>query len=134
MRSMGRSAAGIIGMRLAQDDMIIGMDIVKPNQSMFVISEKGFGKRVNYSNFVNKGRGGKGMAYIKITDKNGCAVGLRSVYPEDEVIITSLSGMTIRLKAKEISTIGRTAVGIKLLDLNENDQISDFAIVSEEEE
>jgi len=134
MRSMGRSAAGIIAMRLSQDDIIIGMDLIRSKQSMFVISEKGFGKKVQYNNFTNKGRGGKGMAFIKVTDKNGYAVGIKSVYPDDEIIISSVSGMTIRLKAKDISTQGRSTVGIKLLDLGENDLVSDFAVVSESEE
>jgi len=134
MRSMGRSAAGIIAMRLSQDDIIIGMDIVKDDNDMFVISEKGFGKRVHYNNFTNKGRGGKGMAYIKVAEKNGFAVGVKSVFSEDEIIISSISGMTIRLKAKDISVQGRSASGIKLLDLGENDIVSDFAVVTESAE
>jgi len=134
MRPMGRTAAGIIGMRLDGEDYIIGMDIVKEGSTLFVISDKGFGKRITYSNFVNKGRGGKGMTYLKITDKNGSAAGIRSVLATDEIIITSLSGMTIRLLAKDISTQGRATVGIKLLELSENDLVSDFAVLSETEE
>ena len=133
MRSMGRTAAGIIGMRLAPDDYIIDMDIVKDNTSLFVISEKGYGKRVSFNNFVNKGRGGKGMAYLKITDKNGYAVGIRSVSLTDEIIISALSGMTIRILARDISSQGRSTVGIKLLDLSDNDAVSDFAVITEEE-
>ncbi len=133
MRSMGRTAAGIIGMRLAPDDYIIDMDIVKNNTSLFVISEKGYGKRVSFNNFVNKGRGGKGMAYLKITDKNGYAAGIRSVSLTDEIIISAFSGMTIRILAKDISSQGRSTVGIKLLDLNDNDAVSDFAVITEEE-
>ncbi len=131
MRSMGRSAAGIIGMRLDGEDHIIGMDIVKDGSSMFVITEKGFGKRIPYNNFTNKGRGGKGMAYLKITDKNGEAAGIRSVLPEDEIIITSVTGMTIRLVAKDVSSQGRSTVGIKLLELNDTDIVSDFAVITE---
>ena len=134
MRSMGRSAAGIIGMRLDKDDHIIGMDIVKEGSSLFVISEKGFGKRVPYNNFANKGRGGKGMAYLKITDKNGTAAGIRSVLPEDEIIITAVSGMTIRLVARDVSSQGRSTVGIKLLELTDPDIVSDFAVITEGDE
>ena len=133
MRSMGRSAAGIIGMRLDGEDHIIGMDIVKKDSSLFVITEKGFGKRVPYNNFTNKGRGGKGMAYLKITDKNGVASAVKSVFPDDEIIITAVSGMTIRLVSKDISSQGRSTVGIKLLDLNDNDTVSDVAIITEDE-
>ena len=134
MRSMGRSAAGIIGMRLDKDDHIIGMDIVKAGSSLFVITEKGFGKRVSYNNFANKGRGGKGMAYLKITDKNGSAAGIRSVLPDDEIIITAMSGMTIRLVAKDVSSQGRSTVGIKLLELTDPDIVSDFAVITEDDE
>ncbi|MDM7988265.1 MAG: DNA gyrase subunit A [Smithella sp.] len=131
MRSMGRAAAGIIGMRLMKEDIIIGIDIVKKNTSLFVITEKGFGKRVNYQNFSNKGRGGKGMAYVKVTDKNGFASGIKSVYPSDEIIITSMNGMTIRVLAEEISIQGRATVGVKLLDLSGDDRVTDFAAISE---
>ena len=132
MRSMGRTALGIIGMRLEKDDIIIGADVVKANSSLFVISEKGYGKRVNYDNFINKGRGGKGMAYMKVTDKNGVSAGIKSVFLDDEIIITSKGGMTIRLTAKDISIQGRSTVGVKLLDTKEDDVISDFAVISEE--
>jgi DNA gyrase subunit A len=88
-------------------------------------------KRVPYNNYVNKGRGGKGMAYMKITDKNGAAAGIRSVMSTDEIIITSQSGMTIRLLAGDISSQGRSTVGIRLLDINDTDTVSDFAVISE---
>ncbi len=131
MRSMGRNAAGIIGMRLGKDDIIIGIDMVKKNSSLFVITEKGYGKRVNYQNFANKGRGGKGMAYVKVTDKNGHANGVKSVYNSDEIIITSKSGMAIRLLAEDVSIQGRATVGVKLLDLQDDDFVTDFAAISE---
>jgi len=132
MRSMGRNAAGIIGMRLGKDDIIIGNDIVKKNSSLFVITEKGYGKRVNYQNFSNKGRGGKGMVYVKITEKNGHSSGIKSVYNSDEIIITSKNGMAIRLLAEDVSTQGRATVGVKLLDLGDDDCVTDFAAISEE--
>jgi len=131
MRSMGRNAAGIIGMRLAKDDVIMGIDLVKKNSSLFVITEKGYGKRVDYKNFANKGRGGKGMAYVKVTDKNGFANGVKSVFDSDEIIITSKNGMAIRLLAEDVSMQGRATVGVKLLDLKDDDYVTDFAAISE---
>jgi len=131
MRSMGRNAAGIIGMRLGKDDIIIGNDIVKKNSSLFVITEKGYGKRVNYQNFSNKGRGGKGMIYVKVTEKNGYSSGIKSVYNSDEIIITSKSGMAIRLLAEDVSIQGRATVGVKLLDISGDDGVTDFAVISE---
>lgn len=132
MRAMGRSAAGIIGMRLRNEDEIIGMDVVKKNTSLFVVTSKGYGKRVEYKNFATKGRGGKGMAYVKVTDKNGEAVGIRSVNPTDEIIIASKSGKTIRLTAKEVSTQGRSTVGVRLLDVEGEDKVTDFAAIPED--
>ena len=119
-------------MRLEKTDFIIGLDVVQSNSSLFIISEKGFGKRVNYSNFATKGRGGKGMTYLKITDKIGPAVGIRSVLPEDEIIISSKSGMTIRVVAKDVSVQGRTASGVKLLDIEDGDCVTEFAVITEE--
>jgi len=131
MRAMGRTAAGIIGMRLASDDRIIGSDVVKKDSTLFVITEKGYGKRVNYHNFVNKGRGGKGMAYVKITGKNGNSVGIKSVFLDDDIIISSKGGMTIRLVAKDVAIQGRSTVGVKLLDTKDLDDVSDFAVITD---
>ncbi len=131
MRSMGRNAAGIIGMRLGKDDVIMGIDMVRKNSSLFVITEKGYGKRVDYKNFINKGRGGKGMAYVKVTNKNGSANGVKSVFDSDEIIITSKNGMAIRLLAEDVSLQGRATVGVKLLDLGDDDYVTDFAAISE---
>ncbi len=131
MRSMGRNAAGIIGMRLSSDDAIIGIDVVKKDSSLLVVTSKGYGKVVPYKNFAVKGRGGKGMQYVKITEKAGFAVVIRSVFPEDEVIIASMSGMTIRLQAKEISVQGRNSTGVRLLNTTEGDEVSDIAILTD---
>lgn len=132
MRSMGRAAAGIIGIRLSKGDSVIGIDVVKKNSSLFVISDKGYGKRVSFNSFATKGRGGKGMHYLKVSNKNGYSAGIRSVLPSDEIIIASKSGMTIRLTAKDISIQGRAAAGVKLLDVNDGDLITDFAVIDEE--
>ena len=132
MRSMGRAAAGIIGMRLDKDDRIIGMDIVKKDAMLFILTDSGYGKRVEYKHFATKGRGGKGMTCVKVSDKRGAAVGVRSVFPEDEVVIISKNGMAIRVLARDISMQGRTATGVKLLDITGEDTVTDFAVITEE--
>lgn len=134
MRAMGRNSSGIIGMRVASGDQIIAMDVVRPGSDLCVVTSRGYGKKTQYSHFATKGRGGKGMAYLKISDKNGVAIGVRSVHPEDEVIIASKKGMTIRLKAKEISYQGRTAAGVLLLQLDKDDEVTDFAVLYEDKE
>jgi DNA gyrase subunit A len=132
MRSMGRGAAGIIGMRLSESDKIIGLDVVKSGTSLFVVTEKGYGKRVAFEKFAAKGRGGKGMAYLKVVEKNGPAIGIKAVHPEDEIIISSKNGMTIRLVAQDVSLQGRSTVGVRLLNTKDNDFVSDLALISEE--
>ncbi len=132
MRPMGRAAAGIIGMRLAKDDEIIGLDVVKENSMLFAVTSMGYGKKVQYKNFASKGRGGKGMTFLKVTDKAGYAVNLRSVFPEDEIIIASKSGMTIRFLAKDVSEQGRATIGVRLLDIGGDDLVSDVALITEE--
>ncbi|MGQ9842296.1 MAG: DNA gyrase subunit A [Spirochaetota bacterium] len=134
MRAMGRNTSGIIGMRVTSGDQIIAMDVVKPKSDLCVVTSHGYGKKTQYSHFATKGRGGKGMTYLKISEKNGYAVGVRSVHPEDEVIIASKKGMTIRLKAKEISYQGRSAAGVVLLQLDKDDEVTDFAVLYEEKE
>ena len=132
IRNQGRSATGIIGIRLSPGDLVIGMDVVEADKSLFVISEKGFGKRVDYKNFAAKGRGGRGMTYLKITDKNGSAVRIASVREDDDIVVIAQSGMTIRLSAKEVSQIGRTAVGLRLVNLVEQDCVKDVALIADE--
>jgi DNA gyrase subunit A len=134
MRAMGRTAAGIIGMRLSDDeDEIIGADLVKENATLFVVTEFGFGKKIDYKNFMVKGRGGKGMAYLKINEKNGHAIGVSSVMDNDELIISSKEGMVIRLVAKDVSSQGRATVGVKLVNIKDNDYVCDFAVIPDEE-
>jgi DNA gyrase subunit A len=132
MRAMGRNAAGIIGMRIGDTDEVIGLDVAKENSSLFVITSKGFGKNMLFKNFANKGRGGKGMTYLKVTEKVGHAIEIRSVFPDDEIIIASKSGMTIRLLAKDVSVQGRTASGVRLLNIGDDDMVSDVAAITEE--
>ncbi|NUM42669.1 MAG: DNA gyrase subunit A, partial [Leptospiraceae bacterium] len=134
LRSQGRTATGVTGMRLAENDILVGVTIVDEKSDLLVITENGYGKRMDYSEFSAKGRGGKGMTYLKITDKNGPAVGVVSVSQEDEVIIIAVSGMVIRVNASEISKVGRATVGVKVVNIKEDDKAQDFAIISERED
>lgn len=132
MRSQGRTASGIIGMRLEKDDFIIGMDVVASGTSLLVVSGKGYGKRIAYNQFTAKGRGGKGMTYIKITDKNGPAMRIATVKDDDDIVVIAESGMALRLSAKDVSKIGRATVGVKIVDLKNNDRVRDVAILTDE--
>ncbi len=129
MRSQGRAASGIIGIRLDEGDYVIGMDVVRKDSYLFVISERGFGKKMAFTNFVAKGRGGKGMAYTKITDKNGPAVSIATILDSDDVFVATESGMTIRFSGSEIPTIGRSTVGVKLVSVESDDVVKNIAVM-----
>lgn len=133
LRSQGRSASGVTGMRLEETDSLIGILVVNESETIVVVSEKGFGKRMEHSEFGTKGRGGKGMTYLKITEKNGNAVAIASVKETDELLLISKSGMTIRIDAKDLSVLGRATVGVKLVDVKDDDKVIDIAVVSEDE-
>ncbi|TGM08838.1 DNA gyrase subunit A [Leptospira barantonii] len=131
IRAQGRTASGVTGMRLAEDDAIVGLSKFKEGEDIFVVSEEGYGKRLGFEEFAAKGRGGKGMAYLKVTEKNGFSVGTGSVGNEDEIILITQQGMTIRINAFDISKLGRTAVGVRIVDLKDNDKVQDFTVLGE---
>ncbi|MDX1959796.1 MAG: DNA gyrase subunit A [Leptospiraceae bacterium] len=134
LRSQGRTAGGVIGMRLSETDELIGVTLVDKQADLLVLTENGFGKRTSFEEFATKGRGGSGMTYVKITEKNGNAVALASVRETDEIMIITSSGMIIRVNASEISRVGRSTVGVRVVDLKEDDRITDIAVISEREE
>ncbi|MCC5813539.1 MAG: DNA gyrase subunit A [Leptospira sp.] len=131
LRSQGRTASGVTGMKLSEDDRIAGVCIVKPDTHLFVISENGYGKKTNFDEFSTKGRGGKGMTYLKTTEKNGKAVGLATVSEADEILVITQSGMAIRTPSIDVSTFGRSAVGVKIVNTKDEDAVIDFAILSD---
>lgn len=129
MRPQGRAASGIIGMTLEGQDYMSGLDVVKGQKSfLLVISESGYGKRVKYDEFGTKGRGGKGMAFFKATDKTGKAVAIRTVTENAEVIVTTLSGMVLRSEVKQIAVQGRTASGVRVVDITAGDKVADMTV------
>ncbi len=132
IRTMGRATRGVRGITVAKDDRVIGVVIPEPNKYLIVVTENGFGKRVKYTNFAVKGRGGKGMIYLKVSNKNGSAAAISSVGEDDEVIVTTSNGMVLRTTAKEISTSGRNTMGVKIVNIDKDDKVSDLAIVSNE--
>ncbi|MCZ8154828.1 MAG: DNA gyrase subunit A [Leptospira sp.] len=133
LRSQGRTASGVTAMRLSETDEIVGLTKVEPDSKLFCISENGIGKRTDFDEFSTKGRAGKGMTYLKVGEKNGKAVGLCSLKEDDELLVITQSGMSIRVSAKEISLVGRSAMGVKIVDTKDEDFVKDFAIVKDTE-
>jgi DNA gyrase subunit A len=133
LRCQGRNAGGVTGMRLSETDEVAGVAIVEQDCELLVVTERGYGKRTSFEEFSTKGRGGRGMTYIKVNEKSGKVIGIASVKSEDELIIIASSGMLIRVGVSDISRIGRTGIGVKVVNLSENESVVDFALISGKE-
>ncbi|MBN1209118.1 MAG: DNA gyrase subunit A, partial [Myxococcaceae bacterium] len=117
VRSMGRQAYGVKGITLEDGDEVVGADVVEKDTTILTVTENGYGKRTEESEYRSQGRGGKGIIDIKTTERNGKVVGLVQVRDADEVMLVTNGGMLIRMKAKEISVIGRNTQGVRLIAL-----------------
>ncbi len=134
VRPMGRTARGVRGMRLRPNDVVVGMDIVEEDSNIFVISEKGYGKRTKISQFSPHKRGGVGIRSAVVNAKTGNLISVKSLTDETpEVIIISNNGQTIRLGLKDIPSLGRTTQGVRIMRLAENDSVASIALVSKEQ-
>ena len=135
VRNMGRSASGVRGMALDENDAIVGMTFINDEETaeILVITEKGYGKRSFANEYRLQTRGGKGVKALNITERNGNLCALRSVTEEDDVIIVSNRGMVIRTEIKQISRTRRTTQGVKLINLKGNQNVITLAIVPHEE-
>ncbi|MCA9326969.1 DNA gyrase subunit A [Candidatus Saccharibacteria bacterium] len=134
-RPMGRVSRGVRGIRLRTDDRVIGMDIVDENSSIFVISRYGYGKRTKVAQFTPHARGGVGIRSAVVNDKTGELVGVNTLSDNDdqEVIIISQNGQTIRLGLKDIPALGRATQGVRIMRLNDGDQVVSLALVDKSE-
>lgn len=135
-RPMGRVSRGVRGIRLRADDHVIGMDIVEAGSSIFVISKYGYGKQTKVSQFTPHARGGVGIRSAVVNSKTGELVGVKTLGDTDdqEVIIISKNGQTIRLGVKDIPTLGRATQGVRIMRLNDGDEVVSLALVDKSEE
>jgi len=122
VRSMGRQAYGVKGITLEEGDEVVGADVVEKGATILTVTENGYGKRTEETEYRSQGRGGKGIIDIKTTDRNGKVVGLVQVKDADEVMLVTNGGMLIRMKAKEISVIGRNTQGVRLIALENGEE------------
>ncbi|MGG3280353.1 DNA gyrase subunit A [Paenibacillus solani] len=123
VRSMGRSATGVKGITLDDNDEVIGMDVVDQELDILIVTTKGYGKRTPASDYRSQTRGGKGIKTINITEKNGPVVALKVVKSEEDLMIITASGTIIRTSMEGISTMGRYAQGVKLINIREDDSV-----------
>jgi DNA gyrase subunit A len=135
VRAMGRDTTGVWGIDIKKDqDFVVEMDVVEEHGHLLTVTEKGYGKRSEASEYRFQGRGGSGVINIKVTEKNGPVAGIKSVTDADQLLLITQSGMLIRIKVKDIRETGRAAQGVKLIDLDEGDRVVAVAKLAEPED
>jgi len=140
IRDMGRSARGVRGINLGAKDEVVSMlvfpaDVDKTGSTLLTVTELGFAKRSEFSEYRLQSRGGKGIINVKVTDRNGEVVGALPAGEKDEIMAISKSGMIVRCAAKDVRQSGRSTQGVRLLTLKKDDRLMSVAtVVSSKEE
>lgn len=127
VRPMGRDTSGVRGITLKGDAKMLGMEITNGNGDLFVITEKGYGKRTPVAEYPEHKRGGQGVYTITMTDKKGSLAACRVVGPQHELMIVSTDGVVIRVKVKDISKLGRSTQGVKVMSVGDSDSVCALA-------
>lgn len=133
VRDMGRVARGVRAITLENGDYVIGMSVYRDDAKMLIVSEKGYGKKTELSEYKCQSRGGKGTTTYKISDATGCVAGIKVVAPTDDVILITSEGVIIRLDTEDISTYGRVTKGVRLMRLADDVSLVSVARVEKEE-
>jgi DNA gyrase subunit A len=137
VRPMGRSAYGVKGISLdeeAEGDEVVGMAIAEQDGTLLTVTDRGFGKRTAIEDYRLQSRGGKGVINIRTTKKNGRVIGVRFVRHEDEVMLVTAQGMILRLRVKGISVIGRATQGVRLIQVEDEDEVVAVAKLAERQD
>lgn len=137
VRPVGRSAQGVLGIRLDEDDFVIGMESIladNKKETLLAITENGFGKRTELDEYRVQNRGGKGVITYKITPKTGNIVGIRVTNEDDDAMLITNSGTIIRIKVKDVSILGRATQGVTLMRTSENEKVVSIETLAPEEE
>ncbi|GMR12265.1 MAG: DNA gyrase subunit A [Gemmatimonadota bacterium] len=134
-RPMGRAAEGVRGIRLREEDRVVGMVVIRrEDATLLVVSEEGMGKRSEVGAYRLQGRGGRGVINLKTSDKTGKVVAIKSVVPDDQLMIITRNGVVNRQRVGEIRVIGRATQGVRLVNLDEGDQVMDVARIIPDDE
>ncbi len=129
VRNTGRASMGVIGMNLSDGDEIVGMQLHTQGDALLFVSENGLGKRTDMNEFTVQNRGGKGVKCYKITEKTGNLIGVKAVNEENEIMMITTEGIIIQLRVEDISMLGRITSGVKLINLDEDVKVAQFAKV-----
>ena len=134
VRAMGRNSRGVRGVSLQGDDVVVGMVVVQAEEVLLTVCAHGYGKRTPVSDYRLTNRGGKGVINIKTTDRNGPVVSVMRVKDDDDVVIVTQNGILIRQEIEGVSVIGRNTQGVRLINLDEGDQVIGVALVVNQDE
>ena len=139
-RALGRTASGVRGINIEEDDEVIGMITYDPSaedasaHTILVVSENGYGKRTDFDEYRKTNRGGKGVKTLQITEKTGSLVAIKNVTDDNDLMIINRSGLTIRMAVSGIKVAGRATQGVKLINIKDGDSIAAVSVVNKSEE
>ena len=123
VRPMGRTAYGVRGITLRDDDYVVAMEVVTPGGTLLTVTERGYGKRTEIDEYRVQSRGGVGVINIATSDRNGQVVGVAYVQEGDEVLLITQQGMIIRMQTNDVRAIGRATQGVRLIDIEGDDKV-----------
>ena len=132
VRSMGRTAYGVRGISLRAGDEVVAMEVLRAEGTILCVTERGFGKRTELSEYRLQSRGGVGIINIQTSDRNGKVVGLSEVTDDEELMLISEQGKILRTAARDIRTIGRATQGVRLIDIGTEDRVVSIARLAED--
>lgn len=133
IRSMGRVAGGVRGIRLRDGDITVGMDVIEEGKEILVVTEKGFGKRTSEEEYRIQSRGGYGLKTLHVTERNGSLVAMKAVDGTEDLMLITINGILIRMDINDISVIGRSTQGVRLIRLGEDELVATVAKVEKED-
>jgi len=134
VRPMGRTAYGVRGISLRDDDEVVAMEVVREGGTLLTVAQNGYGKRTELDEYRLQSRGGVGIINIQTSDRNGKVVGIAYVHDDDELMIISQQGMILRMRAGDVRAIGRATQGVRLIEMEEGDAVVAIAKLAEKEE
>ena len=136
VRSQGRSAHGVRGIRLKENDALVSMEVIENGASLLVVTENGYGKRTDIAEYRRQARGGSGIITVKVDARNGRVTSAMQVEDQDEIMIITNLGKLIRMATSDISIIGRNTKGVRLIsvDHGKNEKVQSLVHIKEEQE
>jgi len=134
VRAMGRTAAGVRGINLDPGDDVVGMDIARDSADVLIVTSAGYGKRTPVVEYRPQKRAGKGLKACRLTDKTGEIAGVKLVRQENEMMLTTMAGYVIRFQISDVPKMGRLTQGVKVMSLEEEDEVISIARVSSRDE